>query len=612
MAEDTMFQDAVEALRQGNKARARELLTLLLKAEQTNPTYWIWMSAAVDNTKERIYCLQTALKLDPENGTAKRGLILLGAIPPDDTVQPFPLNRPRAWEEKLLLAHEQPKPKGVQAVTSNPLTRLIAIGIGVVALIAVVALGLTLPRANRANRAATFTPGPSPTFTLTPTVIGGVAEAATATPSGPAPLWTLLDATFTPTPPYVSTKRSPASADIYKAAVAALKQGNLDEYIRYMNDVAKAEPDSADVYYQMGEVYRAAGKYSDARTAYNKALEISQNKFAAAYLGLARAALQEDPSVDVTKMYDLALQIDPNYAEVYLDRGNFYLRRKDAKSALADFQAAEKLIPESPLVYFGMAQTYYLLGETETALDYAEKVYDMDITLLPNYLLLGRLYIDQERYADAAKMLDTYIQYDPKNGEVYALLGESAYKTGDCEKALPLLDKGISLDSRQGQIYFIRAMCLLEAEKYEEAQTDIERAIPTVGETFEVKVALIRSYYGQLKYGSAYQEAEGAMALAETDEQTALALYWRAMTFEARGSLKSSINDWKALLAMPASAMTEEMRTTAEEHLKKLVVITPSPTPKPSLTPTKTKTPPPSPTKKPSTPTPTPTRTPTP
>ena len=120
-------------------------------------------------------------------------------------------------------------------------------------------------------------------------------------------------------------------------------------------------------------------------------------------------------------------------------------------------------------------------------------------------------------------------------------------------------------------------------------------------------MALIRSYYGQLKYGSAYQEAEGAMALAETDEQTALALYWRAMTFEARGSLKSSINDWKALLAMPASAMTEEMRTTAEEHLKKLVVITPSLTPKPSLTPTRTKTPPPSPTKKPSTPTRTPT-----
>src|SRR5512147_2564555 len=102
MAEDTMFQEAVDALRRGDKARARERLTLLLKAEQTNPTYWIWMSAAVDSAKERVYCLQTALKLDPENATAKRGLILLGALPPDENVQPFSLNRPREWEQKLL------------------------------------------------------------------------------------------------------------------------------------------------------------------------------------------------------------------------------------------------------------------------------------------------------------------------------------------------------------------------------------------------------------------------------------------------------------------------------------------------------------------------------
>ncbi|MBN8580338.1 MAG: hypothetical protein J0L96_06665, partial [Anaerolineae bacterium] len=96
---DTIFQDAVDALRHGDKPRAKELLTLLLKTNQNNATYWIWLSAAMDTPKERIYCLQTALKLDPENTTAKRGLILLGALAPDDSIQPFPMNRPRAWEE---------------------------------------------------------------------------------------------------------------------------------------------------------------------------------------------------------------------------------------------------------------------------------------------------------------------------------------------------------------------------------------------------------------------------------------------------------------------------------------------------------------------------------
>ena len=66
MADDAAFQEAVEALREGNKTRARELLTGLLKNDQSNATYWVWMSATVDSTKERIYCLQTAFKLDPE------------------------------------------------------------------------------------------------------------------------------------------------------------------------------------------------------------------------------------------------------------------------------------------------------------------------------------------------------------------------------------------------------------------------------------------------------------------------------------------------------------------------------------------------------------------
>ena len=124
MADDVIFQEAMDALRDGNKARARELLTGLIKEDQNNVEYWIWLSAAMETAKERMYCLQTAFKLDPENAAAKRGLILLGAISADETIQPFSMNRPRVWEEKLLLAHEKPKLKGWAAVKASPVFRL--------------------------------------------------------------------------------------------------------------------------------------------------------------------------------------------------------------------------------------------------------------------------------------------------------------------------------------------------------------------------------------------------------------------------------------------------------------------------------------------------------
>src|SRR4030095_4143139 len=180
MADDEVFQEAVEALRAGNKSKARELLTDLIKTNQNNATYWIGLSAAMDSAKERVYCLQTAFKLDPENATAKRGLILLGALPADESVQPFPWNRPRAWEEKLLLAHEKPKPKGWEAVRQSPVLRL---GLAVLllgGLIAGVVFGLLIPSTLRTQREATPTPGPSLTFTPSPPAIGAKPQATDA------------------------------------------------------------------------------------------------------------------------------------------------------------------------------------------------------------------------------------------------------------------------------------------------------------------------------------------------------------------------------------------------------------------------------------------------
>jgi Tfp pilus assembly protein PilF len=46
--EDILFQEAVEALRQKDQAKARTMLTQLLKSDQKNVQYWIWLSAAVE------------------------------------------------------------------------------------------------------------------------------------------------------------------------------------------------------------------------------------------------------------------------------------------------------------------------------------------------------------------------------------------------------------------------------------------------------------------------------------------------------------------------------------------------------------------------------------
>src|SRR6266487_1663802 len=416
---DAVFQEAVEALRAGNKSRARELLTGLLKTNQNNATYWVWMSSTVDTTKERIYCLQTAYKLDPENAAAKRGLILHGALPPDETIQPFQVNRPRAWEEKLLLAHEKPKLKGWAAVKASPEARLSGfVALGAV-LIGAVVFGFILPRVNQDLGPATATPGPSPTYTLTPTALNATGQPAVIGTA--APLSELLPVPYTVTPLYVPMQGSPLTSDIYLSVKSAYAKGDWDEVIRGLQQVGQAETDAtkqADAYYYLGEAYRFKGDFNSAVNSYELAIRVDP-KFGPAYVGIARARLLINPNANVSSFLDEAIRLDPNFGQAYLERAILKLKENDIEGALADLGEADRRLPNSPLVYFQLAQARIKEGDLDLALSAAKRANELDVTNLQTYLLLGQIYAAAGNVEEAVKTLDIYLKYKPEDTSVY-------------------------------------------------------------------------------------------------------------------------------------------------------------------------------------------------
>ncbi len=582
---DTMFQDAVDALRRGDKPRAKELLTLLLKTDQNNPTYWIWLSVAVDNAKERVYCLQTAYKLDPENGTAKRGLILLGALAPDDSIQPFPMNRPRAWEQKLLLATEKPKEKGFKAIVRHPVMRLAAVGVVLAGLFSAALFGFILPRKNFIAPTQSFTPGPSPTFSATPTLFG-----ATAAPTkpfiGPTPLWMLLPQTYTPTAVYVNTPRAPQAIDQYRAAEMAYKNGDWDAYIASMELVAALEPEAPDIHYWIGEAYRFKGDWDRAQEAYENALRINPD-FGAPYLGLARARLLDNPNADVRNLLADAIDRDPNFGEVYIERARYFLYHNDPEAAIVDLNQAEELMPDSPLVYMTYADAYLTLDDKENALESAERAYALDATDPLIYRMLGELYIENGQTERGIEALNVYVIYAPSNDRAFALLGRAYFEMEDYQAAAENFDKAQAIN-RNGlrKFYVYKGLANLEMNNIDQAVEDLEKAFAEDEQSFPVNLGLARAYFAQEKFGNSFLKAEALKSLATTDEEVALALYWHAMSEEKRGEFKTAVEDWQELLAMDEDAMTAEMRADAEKHLK--AVVTPTNTAKP-VTPTATK-----------------------
>lgn len=583
--EEAMIQEAMAALHAGDRVRARDLFTRLLKLNQNNPEYWLWMSAVVDTPKERAYCLNEVLRRDPSNLAARRGLQLLGLAPPDPS-QVIPLRlQKRSWQVTDLSEKEAPPP----APLGNWRQWGLILG---AALIVVALVGFALRSAHQVRQARIIIPTDfplAPTFTPLPSTTP-IRRSPTPTFLGPTPLWMMLKATYTPTPMYVDTPHPVSEA--YRIGMRAYQRGDWAQVEEYMLQVATLEPAAADLLYYAGEASRFAGKYNLAFSYYDRAIQVNPG-FAPAYLGRARTRLASDPRDRLKARSDLetALQRDPNLAEAYLELAALDQTEKQYQQALDLLTQAESLLQTSPLFYLQRAQVFLALGETTQALADAQTAHQLDFTLLPAYRLLAEAYQAAGQPADSLEPLQTYLRYVQDDPLAYLLAANAYTAQGDHPQAIEALNTALRLDPRNPEIYLRRGQLNLEQKEYSNAIDDFKHAYDLDKKSFAASVG-----YGQALFlggypGDAYMQLERSISLATEDTQKAELLYWEAQALEKLDKPDVAFTRWQQLLAMPAEALRPEWQTLARQRVAALSTPTRTLTPTQTFTPTPTRTP---------------------
>lgn len=612
MAKDRMFEEAKDAVLHGQRARARDLLTRLLRANQSNSDYWLWMSTVVNTEKERIYCLEAVTRLDPQNGSAQRGLVLLGAREAGNDVRPVPPII-RDWSKDIETAVEPPR-NIFQRIWINPTLRILSFlgaGVIVIGLILLAVFGT-----NRENLPSivriSITPRPTstmgPTSTPRPTNTL-VVRSPTPTFLGPTPLWMFLDATYTPVPLYVNTPHPVLEA--YRAALSAYERGDYNTMLSFMKQAADSDPNSADLKYYVGEAHRLLENYEEALDAYEEAIEINEN-FAPAYIGRVHTNMVIDPNVDPLDDLDIAIELDPSYVDAYLLRAEYRLSNDDVEGALEDLGFVDSLFPESPLLYTLRAEAYLVQGETSAALQDARTAYDLDITILKTYLVLARAYLVNDNPRQAYRYIEIYTRYIEDDPQAWTLMGIASYRIGRYEDALEAFDKAIEIDDTQITAYANRGLTHLELDDAQSAINDLIFAVRAEPNSFDINLNLGRALYEADRYGVALQQFDSTENIAQTDVELAKVYYYRAQAFIANENPRAAQVDLEALLDLPEEAVPSEWIEDAESQLLELnpptstttstrtplptATSTPSPTPTSTATSTTTPTLPPTPT----------------
>jgi tetratricopeptide (TPR) repeat protein len=574
------LDEAIAAIRKGDRLKARDLLGRLLRTDSSNPEYWVWTSSVANSQSEKIRCLEAALKLDPNNKAARRGLTVLGARPLDRSEIPPPLK----------IRRRQIASVATGAALGGTHVNWVMTGaslMGVIALVSGVGLYLAFRPAPVLPPAPTLPPVPTNTVPPTPTVPvptetpipASTRIFRTPVPSEMAgtPLAFLVPNSPTPTP-FLGVTPHPSYED-YAAGVVALERGDYKQAIAHMDQVLGFDPTLADAHYLRAEALRLSGDYANSIPEYDKAI-LAQPDYAPAYLGRGRAILQINPN-DLPQDFDRAIQYDPGYVDAYVAEADYYASKRLWKTMEELLQEAIDSGVKSPIMYIRLSQAQINGEKFELALENAIEGSADDPSLLDGYYALGRAYDALENYEAALWPLKTYVVYAPEDQRGWAYLGDAQVGVGDLEDAAASLERSLQINDRYAPAYLARGYLRMQSGEYADAISDFNKAAQYGPESYRLSFGFGKTYYLMHSYTSAIRPLNTAISLTTDQRKVAECYALLGLIFETNPDNRDdAILRWQWILQLPGAA--PETRTLAEQHLLELTGSIPT---EPSATP---------------------------
>ena len=154
-------------------------------------------------------------------------------------------------------------------------------------------------------------------------------------------------------------------------------------------------------------------------------------------------------------------------------------REKGDTAALPFFQHAIQLDPNFAMSYRALSGAYIGLGESEQALQSAQKAYDLRDRVSER----ERLNIESNYYmiatgdlVKASQVYELYVQTYPRDSRAYSNLGYTDWYLGRYDKALPEFREGLQLDPDNVRNYTNVAGCLINMNRFDEARDVLQQA----------------------------------------------------------------------------------------------------------------------------------------
>ncbi|WP_017295660.1 serine/threonine-protein kinase [Geminocystis herdmanii] len=245
----------------------------------------------------------------------------------------------------------------------------------------------------------------------------------------------------------------------------AKKYKELKQYDKAIIDYTKAielDPNYISAYYNRGDAYEELNQYEKAIIDYTKAFELVPDYTKARKL------------LDI---YTKIIELNPNDATAYNNRGDAYEKFKLSEKAIIDYTKAIELDPNNANAYNNRGDAYKKLEQYEEAIIDYTKAIELDPNYTYAYNNRGLTYYYLNQYEKAIIDCTKAIELAPNYGYYYEKRAKIYEKLEQYEKAIMDYTKAIELYPTNKYYYGDRAKIYEKLEQYEKAIIDYTRAI---------------------------------------------------------------------------------------------------------------------------------------
>ena len=319
------------------------------------------------------------------------------------------------------------------------------------------------------------------------------------------------------------------AGDAAARAVAAFREGLVDEARKQLASALVQSPNSAEVHRILAMVELADGETPRGMSELRTAIRLSPDD-ERARLALAAELLADEQFSEAEQTLQDAIKAVPGAGQAHYLLGLTYQRQGNRAAALRALQTALSLKP-----LLGANTIYKMIGtlqKDEQDLDAAARAFAARVDLVPNepeaHRDLGKVYFLQGEDVKARAEFEVALLVDPSDVEAYTALAQVQLREGRHADAADTARRALEIDPGHREARYVHATALIRLGSADEGAAEMQVFQRLQAEDSESRARQFE--LGRLRREASVSRAAGDAANAVTALRRVLVLDPRSAT----------------------------------------------------------------------------------